>query len=91
MRAHSTHLNRQDWIGNVSVTCRAKSDLLTVSFEKAAALRDAAARSSALSMASLISSPLLMHTAAYTNLPLEMFGYLSYTPVPQERENRMWN
>ena len=75
----------------MSVTCRAKSDLLTVSFEKAAALRDAAARSSALLMASLISSPLSMPTAAYTDSPLGMFGCLLYTPVPQERENRMWD
>ena len=75
----------------MSVTCRAKSDLMTVSLEKAAALRDAAARNSALFMANLISSPLSMLTAACTDSLLAMFGCLSYTLVPQERKDRMWD
>ena len=91
MRAHSTRNFKWDWGGSVSFTCRAKSDLMTVSLEKAAALRDAAARSSALLMAILMSSPFSMPTAACTYLPLETVGCLTYMPLPLEKKDRMWN
>ena len=54
-----------------------------VSCEKAAALRDAAARSSALVMATLIFSPFSIPSAACTELLEGVFGCLSYRQVPE--------